>query len=175
MFEVSDTPRTARTNGYIQRSALRTKGDKVYITGDTRCDVENIRRLLMKAARRFNLRMIEVANMVEAVAIIRDNPDAPDRVVGIATAPHPLSKINEGVAWERFSADIERTNAILADEDTGIDVIAWIANWQADWCRFWSLRHRDPAQRADFAATLTYNRTKQQPEIRRIIRRQFDA
>lgn len=164
MFEVSETPRTPRTNGFFQMSARRTNGDKVYITGDTRQEVEHVRRLLMKAARRSGLRMMELAETAEVVSIVMDNPEAP--VLGIAKAPHPCAKINEGVAWEQFLRDIARTTAILDDDDSGIDVIAWIADWQAGWCRFWSLRHPDPARRASFSAALSYNLGTQQPKIR---------
>jgi hypothetical protein len=164
MFEVSETPRTPRTNSFVQMSARRTNGDKVYITGDSRQEVEHVRRLLMKAARRSGLRMLEIAEMAEVVSIVMDNPGAP--VLGIAKAPHPYAEINGGVAWEQFLIDIERTTAILDDDDTGIDVIAWIAEWQAGWCRFWSHRHPDPARRESFARALSYNRGTQQPKIR---------
>lgn len=173
MFEISDTPRTPRTGSYVQMSARRSNGDKVYITGDTRWEVEGIRRLLMKCARRLGLRMLGIVHMAEAAAILIDNPDALD--LSIAPPPHPLSKINEAVAWEQFLRDIERTTAILDDEDTGIDVIAWIAEFQAGWCRFWSLRHPSPEQRAAFAAKLTYNLTTQQPRIRTILRGRLDG
>ena len=167
MFEITETPRTPRTNSFVQMSARRTNGDKVYITGDTRQEVEHVRRLLMKAARRSGLRMMEIAEMAEVVSIVMDNPGAPDPVVGIAKAPDPRAEINEGVEWERFLRDVERTTAILDDDDdTGIDVIAWIAEWQAGWCRFWSHRHPDPARRESFARALSYNLGTQQPKIR---------
>lgn len=175
MFEVRETPRTARTNGYVQISAQRANGDKVFITADDRGEAETIRRLLMKVARRSAFRMLEIAQMAEAIAIIQANLNAPDQVLGVAPAPHPASEINEGVAWEQFLADVERTTAILEDEETGIDVIAWIADWHAGWCRFWSLRHPDPTMRASFAATLTYNLSTQQPKIRTIMRGRLDG
>jgi hypothetical protein len=36
--------------GYFQRSARRANGDTVFITGDSRSEVENCRRLLMRLA-----------------------------------------------------------------------------------------------------------------------------
>ena len=90
MFEITETPRTPRTNSFVQMSARRANGDKVYITGDTRQEVEHVRRLLMKAARRSGLRMMEIAEMAEVVSIVMD-----PSVLGVAKAPHPC-KINEG-------------------------------------------------------------------------------
>jgi hypothetical protein len=49
--------------GYFQRSARRANGDTVFITGDSRSEVENCRRLLMRLARRHHLMMIEIAEL----------------------------------------------------------------------------------------------------------------
>jgi hypothetical protein len=167
-YEVSSTPRTPRRS-YVQMAARRTNGDKVYITGDSRRQVEHIRRLLMRVARRSGLRMLEIAQMAEFAAIIIANPDAPDAVRGIAQAPHPHdTRQNADVLWEQFLADMEKTGAILDDDETCIDVIAWIAEWQAGWCRFWAFRHRDPTQREAFRRTLAYNLGTQQPKIKEL-------
>lgn len=40
---------------YFQRSARRANGDTVFITGDSRSEVEHCRRLLMRLARRHRL------------------------------------------------------------------------------------------------------------------------
>ena len=76
-FEVSETQRTPRRS-YFQMAARRANGDKVYITGDSRREVEKARSLLMRAARRSGLRMLEVAQMAEVAAIVRENPGVPD-------------------------------------------------------------------------------------------------
>jgi hypothetical protein len=174
-FEVSSTQRTPRRS-FFQMAARRRNGDRVFITGDSRREVERARSLLMRAARRSGLRMLEIARMTELAAIIMSNPGVPDAVLGIAQAPHPRdTRQDADVLWETFLADIETTNAILDDDETAIDVIAWIANWQAGWCRFWALRHRDPAQRQAFRRTLAYNLRAQQPKIREIAKGRLDA
>jgi hypothetical protein len=43
--------------GYYQRDAYRANGDRVWVTGDYRWEVDEVRRWLMKEARRANLRM----------------------------------------------------------------------------------------------------------------------
>jgi hypothetical protein len=174
-FEVSETQRTPRKS-YVQMAARRANGDKVYITGDSRREVEKIRRLLMGAARRTGLKMLEIAQAAEVAAIVMQNPGAPDVVRGIAPAPHPRdTRQDVHVLWEQWLADIETTNAILDDDDTCIDVIAWIAQWQAGWCRFWALRARDPATRASFRRSLAYNLGTQQPAIKQIAQGRLDA
>jgi hypothetical protein len=90
-FEVSETQRTPRKS-YVQMAARRANGDKVYITGDSRREVEKIRRLLMGAARRTGLKMLEIAQAAEVAAIVMQNPGAPDVVRGIAPAPHPRDR-----------------------------------------------------------------------------------
>jgi hypothetical protein len=60
-FEVSETQRAPRKT-YFQMAARRANGDKVYITGDSRREVEKARSLLMRAARRSGLRMLEIAS-----------------------------------------------------------------------------------------------------------------
>jgi hypothetical protein len=135
-FEVSETQRTPRRT-FFQMAARRTNGDKVYITGDSRRVVEKIRRLLMGVARRSGLKMLEIAQMAEVVAIVRENPGVPDAVLGIAPAPHPRdTRQDVNVLEERFIADLKITNAILDDDAIGIDVIAWIADWHLGWSRF---------------------------------------
>jgi hypothetical protein len=174
-FEVSETQRTPRKT-FFQMAARRANGDKVYITGDSRRVVEKIRRLLMSVARRSGLRMLEIAQMAEVVAIVRENPGVPDAVLGIAPAPHPRdTRQDVNVLWEQWLADIETTNAILDDDETCIDVIAWVAEWQAGWCRFWALRARDPAARASFRRSLAHNLGTQQPAIKQIAQGRLDA
>lgn len=48
----------------IRMKVRRANSDTVWITGDFRWEVEHVRRLLMKAARRSRLRMIEIAEIV---------------------------------------------------------------------------------------------------------------
>jgi hypothetical protein len=90
-FEVSETQRTPRRT-FFQMAARRTNGDKVYITGDSRRVVEKIRRLLMGVARRSGLKMLEIAQMAEVVAIVRENPGVPDAVLGIAPSHTPATR-----------------------------------------------------------------------------------
>jgi hypothetical protein len=66
--EVRTNPNVGRDSlfwdrGYFQRGARRANGDTVFITGDSRSEVEHCRRLLMKLARRHHLMMIEVAEL----------------------------------------------------------------------------------------------------------------
>jgi hypothetical protein len=66
--EVRESPNVGQDSlfhdrGYFQRSARRTNGDTVFITGDSRGEVEHCRRLLMKLARRHHLMMIEMAEL----------------------------------------------------------------------------------------------------------------
>jgi hypothetical protein len=49
--------------GFYQRDAYRANGDRVWVTGDYRWEVDEVRRWLMKEARRANLRMIQIAEM----------------------------------------------------------------------------------------------------------------
>ena len=51
--------------GFYQRDAYRTNGDRVWVTGDYRWEVDEVRRWLMKEARRANLRMIQIAEMAD--------------------------------------------------------------------------------------------------------------
>lgn len=175
MFEVSTSYWSPRKGGWVRRKAQRTNGDFVYITGDTRDEVDHVRGLLMRLARRFKLPMMEIADMAEAVVIAMQNPDAPERVWGIAQAPRPYSKIDVGVAEEQFVRDFERARAILEDKDVGIEVIAWLAVWWEGWCMFWSVRHGDDAQREAYSAELAHNRSIRQPRIQQIIARRADG
>jgi hypothetical protein len=66
--EVRESPTIGKDSlfherGYFQRSARRANGDTVFITGDSRGEVEHCRRLLMKLARRHGLMMIEIAEL----------------------------------------------------------------------------------------------------------------
>jgi len=61
--EVTSTPHVKGWSGYVQMSARRNNGDKVFITGDFRWEVEQVRRLLMKAARGSRMRMIQIAEL----------------------------------------------------------------------------------------------------------------
>jgi hypothetical protein len=174
-FEVSSTPRTPRKT-FFQMAARRTNGDKVFITGDSRRVVEKIRRLLMSVARRSGLKMLEIAQMAEVVAIVRENPGVPDAVLGIAPAPHPRdTRQDVNVLEERFIADLKITNAILDDDAIGIDVIAWIADWHLGWSRFWALRHPNPDCKAYFAVQFTEDFEVRQPKIREIAKGRLDA
>jgi hypothetical protein len=60
--------------GFYQRSARRANGDKVYITGDFQWEVEDVRRLLMKAARRSRMRMIEIAELAGLTPTKQEEP-----------------------------------------------------------------------------------------------------
>lgn len=120
----------------------------------------------MGAARRSGLKMLEIDRMAEIEAIRQADPSAP---IAVRKAPHLNTTTDLGELWKRFAADIRRTNVILADENTGIEVIAWIANWQASWCRFWAERHPDLELRKSYATVLNYNLTIQQPRIRKVM------
>jgi hypothetical protein len=48
---------------FSQREVRRANGDRVWVTGDYRWEVDEVRRWLMKEARRANLRMIQIAEM----------------------------------------------------------------------------------------------------------------
>jgi hypothetical protein len=174
-FEVSETQRTPRKT-YFQMAARRANGDKVYITSDSRRVVEKIRRLLMSVARRSGLRMLEIAQMAEVVAIVKENPGVPDAVLGIAPAPHPRdTRQDVNVLEERFIADLKITNAILDDDAIGIDVLAWIADWHLGWSRFWALRHPNPDCKAYFAAQFAEDFGVRPPKIREIAKGRLDA
>jgi hypothetical protein len=174
-FEVSETQRTPRKS-YFQMAARRTNGDKIYITGDSRRVVEKARSLLMRAARRSGLRMLEVAQMAEVAAIVMENPGVPDAVLGIAKAPHPHdTRQDVDVLEERFIADLKITNAILDDDAIGIDVLAWIADWHLGWSRFWALRHSNPDCKAYFALQFAEDFEVRQPKIKEIARGRLDA
>jgi hypothetical protein len=69
--------------GYYQRDAYRANGDRVWVTGDYRWEVDEVRRWLMKEARRANLRMIQIAEM----AGLAEGPnDEEDYLSALATA-----------------------------------------------------------------------------------------
>jgi hypothetical protein len=174
-FEVSERPRTPRKT-YFQMAARRSNGDRVFITGDSRRVVESARRLLMRVARRTGLRMLEVNEMAEVVAIVRENPGVPDAVLGIAPAPHPGdTRQDVHVLEERFIADLKITNAILDDDAIGIDVLAWIANWHLGWSRFWALRHPNKDCKAYFALQFGEDFEVRQPKIKEIAGGRLDA
>jgi hypothetical protein len=60
---------------FSQREMRRANGDRVWVTGDYRREVDEVRRWLMKEARRANLRMIEIAEMARLAEGPNDEED----------------------------------------------------------------------------------------------------
>jgi hypothetical protein len=174
-FEVSSTQRTPRKS-YFQMAARRRNGDKVFITGDSRRVVERARSLLMRAARRSGMTMLEVAEMAEMIAIVRENHGAPNPVLGITKAPHPRdTRRDVGVLEERYIADLKILNAILDDDEISIEVLAWIAEWHLGWSRFWAFRHPNQDCKEYFAVQFADDLKVRGPKIRKIAKGGLDA
>jgi hypothetical protein len=114
--------------------------------------------------------------MAEIIAIVRSNSGAPDVVRGIARAPHPHdTRQDVGVIEERFIEDLKVLNAILDDEDTPIEVIAWIAEWHLGWSRFWALRHPNAECKKYFVMQFAHDVEVRQPKIKELTKGSLDG
>jgi hypothetical protein len=174
-WEASASPRTRRRS-FWQMLARRRNGDEVYITGDNGRVVRGAKRLLMKIARRSGMKMLEIAEMAELAAVVRENRGAPDVVRGIAQAPHPDdTRQDVGVLEERYIADLEMTEAILDDEEIEVEVVAWIAKWHLGWSRFWAFRHPDEDCQKYFAGQFAKDLKVRRPQIEVITKGGLDA
>jgi hypothetical protein len=150
--------------GFYQRSARRANGDTVFITGDFQWEVEHVRRLLMKLARRHKLKMIEIAKLA-LFAPIKPNQEEPlqTQLAVVETVSVELPSINDRVpnpgddvdlalAMEEFQRDVIRSNELL-ELDTLETAVAVASNLYR-WARFWVVRHPSAQVRAKFAANL---------------------
>ena len=158
-IEVTST-NTADWSG-VRMKVRRANGDTVYVTGDSRWEVENVRRHLMKAARRSRLRMIEIAEIVglaeteeeyvtaQLAVVETESQDLPS----LGRVPEPEDMVDLEVALKCWQRDIARIGEIA--EDSSLETIVAIAANQYRWARFWVERHPSESAREMFAAALS--------------------
>jgi hypothetical protein len=154
-------------NSFSQLSARRANGDEVFITGDYRGEVEQLRRLLMRAARRNRMRMLQLAELAGLAEMedLTTNQDHEEGYVpqlaeietetlelpSLGYVPEPEEAVDLAQAMEDFKRDVFHCNEL--DLDTLDEALAVAAN-QYRWARFWVIRHPDPKVRAKFAEAL---------------------
>jgi hypothetical protein len=155
-------------NSFSQLSARRANGDTVFITGDYLGEVEQLRRLLMRAARRNRMRMLQLAELaglaeMEDLTTHQDHEEEhlAAQLAEVETGfelpsindhvPDPDDIVDLGQAMEDFKRDVFHCNEL--DLDTLDEALAVAAN-QYPWARFWVIRHPDPNVRAKFAEAL---------------------
>jgi hypothetical protein len=174
-WEASASPRTWRRS-FWQMAVRRRNGDQVFITGDSGRVVQGAKSLLRKIARRSGMKMLEVAEMAELAAVVRENLGAPDVVRGLLRAPHPDdTRQDVGVLEERYIADLAVANAVIDDEEVEVEVVAWLAKWHLGWSRYFAFRHPNAECRAYFAAQFAKDFKVRRPQIEVITRRGLDA
>jgi hypothetical protein len=174
-WEASASPRTRRRS-FWQMSAQRANGDRVFITGDNGRVVRGAKSLLMKIARRSGMKMLEIAEMAEVAAVVRENLGAPDIVRGLLQAPHPDdTRQDVGVLEERYIADLKVANAIFDDEEIEVEVVAWLANWHLGWSRYFAFRHPDEDCQKYFAGQFARDLKVRRPQIEVITKGGMDA
>jgi hypothetical protein len=149
-------------NSFSQLSARRANGDTVFITGDYRGEVEQLRRLLMRAARGNRMRMLQLAELaglaeMEDLTTNQEEGYVPQvaeietetlELPSLGYVPEPEEAVDLGQAMEDFKRDVFRCNGL--ELDTLDEALAVAAN-QYRWARFWVIRHPDPNVRAGFA------------------------
>lgn len=109
--------------GFYQRDAYRTNGDRVWVTGDYRWEVDEVRRWLMKEARRANLRMIQIAEMAD----LAEGPnEEEDYLSALATAEVVVECDPVGELHRRLSV-MRQDNSLLDLELPLTELIAVIA------------------------------------------------
>jgi hypothetical protein len=148
----------------VRMKVRRANGDQVYVTGDSRWEVEHVRRLLMKAARRSRLRMIEIAEIVglaetalseeeylaaQLAVVETESQDLPS----LGRVPEPEDIVDLEVALKCWQRDVIRCGE-LAD-DSSLEAIVAVAANQYRWARFWVERHPSERAREMFAAALS--------------------
>ena len=106
----------------------RANGDRVWVTGDYRWEVDEVRRWLMKEARRANLRMIQIAEMAGLAE--GPNEEEEDYLSALATAEvvvelepdcDPVGELHRRLAVMR------QDNSLLGDALPDAELIAIIA------------------------------------------------
>ena len=143
----------------IRMKVRRANGDQVYVTGDSRWEVEHVRRLLMKAARRSRLRMIEIAEIVglaeeeyvtaQLAVVETETQDLPS--LGYVPAPEDIVDLELALkCWQR---DVIRCGEL--GDDSSLETIVAIAANKYRWARFWVERHPSEMAREMFAAALS--------------------
>ena len=143
----------------IRMKVRRANGDTVYVTGDSRWEVEHVRRLLMKAARSSRLRMIEIAEIVglaedeyvtaQLTVVETESQDLPS----LGYVPEPEDMVDLELALKCWQRDIIRIGEL--GEDSSLEAIVAIAANQYRWARFWVERHPSESAREMFAAALS--------------------
>lgn len=129
VVEVRTNPNVDRRSlfwdrGYFQRSARRANGDVVHITGDNRWEVEHCRRLLMRLARRANLRMIEIAEM----AGLAEGPEGEeDHLSALATAEVVVEECDPIGEFERRLSVMRQDSSLLGEALSDAELVAVIA------------------------------------------------
>ena len=113
--------------GYFQRSARRANGDVVHITGDSRGEVEHCRRLLMRLARRANLRMIEIAEM----AGLAEGPEGEEDYLSALATAEVVVELEPACAavgeLERRLAVMRQDSSLLEQALSDAELLAIIA------------------------------------------------
>jgi hypothetical protein len=138
--------------GFVQRRARRSNGDEVFVTARTSAEVEVVRKLLMKLARKHSLPMIVISELAKWFADKQQEEAlrAELAVMEEGTIPEREAEIDLALAMMMFQRDMLR----CADPGDSLEEIADLAGCQYLWAIFWAARHPSPEVRADFAEML---------------------
>ena len=134
--------------GYFQRSARRANGDVVFITGDTRGEVEHCRRLLMRLARRHRLQMIEVAELA-GVPTGRMAKMPALALVETTSALAPLSEV------ETRLAAIHTDNALINSGPMPVELFLELCA-RMEQNTLWLIEHSSPEEAAAMTGVLKW-------------------
>lgn len=135
--------------GYFQRSARRANGDTVYITGDSRGEVEHCRRLLMKLARRHHLMMIEIAELAGVPTGRMAKMPQLAFAETTSAAPTPASEI------ETRLAAIHTDNALINSGPIPVGLFLELCA-RMEQNTLWLIDHSSPEEAAAMAGVLKW-------------------
>jgi hypothetical protein len=153
--------------GFVSRSARRANGDTVQIYGDFRGEIEAVRKVLMRTARRTGMPMFTIAQlkgwtkpiqqqeeeeMTAQLARVETETLELPSLLG-STVPEPEDIVDLIAAMEAFNRDVLCGNALLV-EPVSLETALAVAANAYRWACFWVVRHPDPIVREGFAANL---------------------
>jgi hypothetical protein len=163
MLEITTEP-----NRFGSRvSAHRRNGDKVYLGGEARRQLKTVRKILMKLAGHYGLKMIEHADFL---GVERINATNDDLVECLSSAPDPYSGVDLRAAMVAWRRDLNITNQIL-HQDPSVDQLLAVCDNQEDWLVFWRCNCPVPAIRDHLAQELAKARALKAENQERLARR----
>jgi hypothetical protein len=121
------------------------------VTARTWAEVEAVRKLLMKLARRYRLRMIEISELAKLAADQKEEERLRAEFAVMEEegwrVPEPEAEVNLAMAMKMY-----RHDALCGVEHgDSLEEIAAVAENQYRWAKFWAARHPSPEGREEFA------------------------